>query len=90
MPLGASWGDGMAVLGAPGGVTWATLGATLAWSGIPPGKEFALVITGACWQGGGTLLGTGALTVVDWGNTAGGAEEGGAEKGGAVILVATA
>lgn len=46
----------MPVLGTTGGVVWATLEATLTCSVIPPGNEFALFITGACWQGGVTLL----------------------------------
>lgn len=84
----------MVVLGATGGVIWATLEAALACSVIPPGNEFTLFITGACGQGGVILLGTAGLIVVctgtvGWGKTTGGAEEGGAEKGGAVILGAT-
>lgn len=77
----------MPVLGAAGGMIWATLEATLTCSVIPPGNEFALLITGACWQGGAILLVTDVLIAVctgavGGGKTAGGAEEGGVEKGG--------
>lgn len=81
----------MAVLGATGGVLWATLDTTVGCSVIPLGKEFTLFIMGACWQGGTILLGTAVLIVVcTVGSGRGGAEEGEAEKGGAVILVTTA